>query len=218
MQKKKCFFLYNLLSPVPSHIQTNITTKGKESFPSFPWEHHTVCRAVKAKSNALRVFLCLCQIQTLWRWRWCTVLRETPPSWSVFLARPRRSSGGRCRSQTASSRLSVRHMKAERWVYCSLFSFQIKSIQVFTDVDSRVFFFSLLWLIHKKHYHDFSLWIFPLNVLLPLVLFVYIFSPEPPKDKTLTDIIFWLNLSKQKQCISERLCFCLTKIGRLKDV
>lgn len=97
-------------------------------------------------------------------------------------------------------------------------SFHIKSIQVFTDVDSRVFFFSLLWLIHQKHYHDFSLWIFPQNVLLPLVLFICIFSPKPPKDKTLTDIIFWLNLSKQKQCTSERLCFCLTKIGRLKDV
>lgn len=54
--KKKCFFLYNLLSPVPSHIQTNITTKGKESFPSFPWEHHTVCRAVKAKKQCPKGF------------------------------------------------------------------------------------------------------------------------------------------------------------------
>lgn len=213
--KKKCFFLYNLLSPVLSHIQTNITTKGKESFPSFPWEHHTVCRAVKAKEQCPKD---------------CPVSLSDSDSVEVkvvygvegnstFLECVPRSSQAELRwtLQVSDSQQQTVGQTHESREVSLLLCFHIKSIQVFTDVDSRVFL-SLLWLIHQKHYHDFSLWIFPLNVLLPLVLFIYIFSPAPPKDKTLTDIIFWLNLSKQKQCISERLCFCLTKIGRLKDV
>lgn len=57
----------------------------------------------------------LCQIQILWQWSLCTVWRETQPSWSVFLAHGRLSSGGRCSAQRAN-KVTVTCTKTERWV------------------------------------------------------------------------------------------------------
>lgn len=93
-------------------IYVNLFSCSWSAFVSLPEDLLTL--------HMLNIFLFFSllppQIRTLWRWSWCTVWRETPPSWSAFLGRRRRSSGGRCSTQRASSKVSVRRMRAGRWV------------------------------------------------------------------------------------------------------